>query len=608
MMVMDNNSLIQILPENVANQIAAGEVVQRPASVVKELMENAIDAQATQVHLTIEDAGRTLLQVTDNGTGMSGRDLELAFERHATSKIRKAEDLFSIVTMGFRGEALASIAAVAQVEAHTRRPADELGWQIRIDGGKRLGSQQLAAKQGTSIYVRNLFFNIPARRNFLKSDSVEFRHISDEFQRVALAHPEVGFRLEHNGSTVYHLPSTNFRKRIVSLMGTAFDERLVPVQEQTPLLTVDGFVGKPEFARKTRGEQFLFVNERFVKSSSLHHSVLQAFEGLLPEGKHPAYFLKLTIDPRHIDINIHPTKTEIKFDDERSVYGLLKASVKHALGQFNIRPSIDFEVESSFRMDFDPDRPVRPPMIQVNPDFNPFTQSTDKARSGSSSALQSHPSAQHSWETNHKAYRQEELYQQLDTTAFKSSPIGETGDLLPWTDRLAVKVESERLLIIDLRRAHEKMLYDDYLRRLQAEQSVSQQLLFPIALHFKPEEIGMLRKLCPALMQMGFDLEVTDEEVVMVSGLPYGMSENGTKDALDELLEWEMQSAEVDAHQRTQHVAAAFARAQALKDVRQAHGEELQDILRAMNRMNWPDRNWDDRPIWWEILPTAIQD
>lgn len=604
---MDNSSLIQILPENVANQIAAGEVVQRPASVVKELMENAIDARATQIHLIAEDAGRTLLQVSDDGVGMSGRDLELAFERHATSKIRKAEDLFSIVTMGFRGEALASIAAVAQVEAQTRRAQDELGWQIRIHGGKRLGSEQVAAKQGTVIDVRNLFFNIPARRNFLKSDAVEFRHISDEFQRVALAHPEVGFRLEHNGSTVYHLPATNFRKRIVSLMGTAFDERLVPVQEQTPLLVVDGFVGKPEFSRKTRGEQFLFVNERFVKSSSLHHSILQAFEGLLPEGRHPAYFLKLSIDPRHIDINIHPTKTEIKFDDERSVYGLLKASVKHALGQFNIRPSIDFEVESSFQMHFDPDRPVRPPMIQVNPDFNPFTQSPEKRRSGSSSALQTRSAAQHSWESSGNAYRQEDLYKQLDTSALKSTP-SEIGNLIPWTERLAVQVEPTRLRIVDLRRAHEKVLFDDYLRRLQAEQSVSQQLLFPIALQFKPEETGMLRKLCPALLQMGFDLEVSSEEQVMVSGLPYGMSENGTKDALDELLEWEMQSAEVDAQQRIQHVAAAFARAQALKDVLQAHGEELQDILRAMNRMNWPDRSWDDRPIWWEILPTAIQD
>lgn len=604
---MDNSSLIQILPENVANQIAAGEVVQRPASVVKELMENAIDARATQVLLIAEDAGRTLLQVSDDGVGMSGRDLELAFERHATSKIRKAEDLFSIVTMGFRGEALASIAAVAQVEAQTRRAQDELGWQIRIHGGKRLGSEQIAAKQGTVIDVRNLFFNIPARRNFLKSDAVEFKHISDEFQRVALAHPEVGFRLEHNGGTVYHLPATNFRKRIVSLMGTAFDERLVPVQEQTPLLVVDGFVGKPEFSRKTRGEQFLFVNERFVKSSSLHHSILQAFEGLLPEGRHPAYFLKLTIDPRHIDINIHPTKTEIKFDDERSVYGLLKASVKHALGQFNIRPSIDFDVESSFQMHFDPDRPVRPPMIQVNPDFNPFTQSPEKRGSGSSSALQTRAAAQHSWENSGNAYRQEDLYKHLDTSALQSTP-SEIGSLIPWTERLAVQVQPTRLRIVDLRRAHEKVLFDDYLRRLQAEQSVSQQLLFPIALQFKPEETGMLRKLCPALLQMGFDLEVSSEEQVMVSGLPYGMSENGTKDALDELLEWEMQSAEVDAPQRIQHVAAAFARAQALKDVLQAHGEELQDILRAMNRMNWPDRSWDDRPIWWEILPTAIQD
>jgi DNA mismatch repair protein MutL len=299
---MEKEGLIEILPEGVANQIAAGEVVQRPASAVKELLENAVDAEATSIELNIEDSGRTLIQVKDNGIGMSGRDLELAFERHATSKIKEAKDLFSLLTMGFRGEALASIAAVAQLTSHTKRAQDEIGWSIQIDGGKKKKSEQVATQNGTLINVRNLFFNIPARRNFLKSDAVEFRHISDEFHRVALSRPDISFRLIHNGT---------------------FDQRLVPVKEETPLLNIEGFVGKPEFARKTRGEQFLFVNNRYVRSHSLHYSILQAFEGLIGEGRHPAYFLKLDIDPKHIDINIHPTKTEIKFDDERSVFGLL---------------------------------------------------------------------------------------------------------------------------------------------------------------------------------------------------------------------------------------------------------------------------------------------
>jgi DNA mismatch repair protein MutL len=597
---MEKEGLIEILPEGVANQIAAGEVVQRPASAVKELLENAVDAEATSIELNIEDSGRTLIQVKDNGIGMSGRDLELAFERHATSKIKEAKDLFSLLTMGFRGEALASIAAVAQLTSHTKRAQDEIGWSIQIDGGKKKKSEQVATQNGTLINVRNLFFNIPARRNFLKSDAVEFRHISDEFHRVALSRPDISFRLIHNGTATYNLPAANFRRRIVSLMGTAFDQRLVPVKEETPLLNIEGFVGKPEFARKTRGEQFLFVNNRYVRSHSLHYSILQAFEGLIGEGRHPAYFLKLDIDPKHIDINIHPTKTEIKFDDERSVFGLLKASVKHALGQFNVAPTIDFNVENSFKVPFDPNRPVRPPVVKVNPDFNPFNTDSSGKQAGKS-ALQ-----RKEWSSSTgSSYRQEEL---LNKNSDFNQNEQAKEEAIPWTERFVLRIEDEMLRVIDIQRAHERVLYDDNIKRLNSEQSVSQQLLFPKELEMKPEETIILRKLSPQLLQMGFDIEIESDHKIKVNGLPFGMLESGTTDALDTLLEWEMHSAEIKNDQRIRNVAAAFAKAQAIENTRSVSQEEINYIIGSLSRQNWPDSSWDGSPIWWEILPSAMQD
>lgn len=587
---MTEGSTIRILPEKVANQIAAGEVVQRPASVVKELLENAIDAGAGRIDLIVEDAGRTLIQVSDDGEGMTADDLELAFERHATSKIKTAEDLFQLVTMGFRGEALASIAAVAQVNAHTRRAQDESGWTCSIEGGKRVESARIAARKGTRISVRNLFFNIPARRNFLKSDNVEFRHICDEFQRVAFAHPQVRFALNHNGSIIYNLPSGNFRQRIVAIMGLKFDQKLVPVEESTPLLTLSGFVGKPEFARKTRGEQFLFVNDRFVKSPSLHHAVGQAFEGLITEGRHPAYFVKLQIDPKHIDINIHPTKTEIKFDDERTVYSLMRVAVKHALGQYSVSPSIDFNVEPSFRVDFDPNRPVRPPSIRVNPDYNPFSESPKKS---SSAHL---PDYSETIKVSQSSASQPQFLEQDE-----SFPI------VRWADKYLIQAEDERLRIIDLFRSHEHILYQQNIERLGAKEAVSQQLLFPQKLEMGPQEIATIEKLLPKLLGMGFDIEIGETEIE-VNGLPFGMAEEGTKDALDELLEWELHADDIDENKRIERMSAAFAKAQSIRPGQRTGPEEHRYIFQSLSRLNWPERNWKGKRLWWEILPSAMED
>ena len=334
--------IIQLLPDHVANQIAAGEVVQRPASVVKELLENAIDAEANLIKLIVKDAGKTLIQVIDNGKGMSATDARLSFERHATSKIRTAEDLFSLHTKGFRGEALASIAAIAHVDLKTKQEHEELGTQITIEGSEVISQDVVVTPSGTTIAVKHLFFNIPARRNFLKSNTVELRHIIDEFHRVALIHHNIAFVMYNNGSELFNLPSSNYRQRIVNVFGGKTNEKLVPVNEATEVLQIIGFVGKPEFAKKSKTEQFFFVNDRFIKSAYLNHAIQSAFEGLIKSDHHPSYFLNLTVDPKSIDINIHPTKTEIKFDDEHMLYAILRSSVKHSLGQFNIAPVLDF--------------------------------------------------------------------------------------------------------------------------------------------------------------------------------------------------------------------------------------------------------------------------
>ncbi len=368
------SNIIRLLPDHVANQIAAGEVVQRPASVVKELIENAVDAEATEIKLVLKDAGKTLIQVIDNGKGMNETDARMAFERHATSKISKAEDLFALHTKGFRGEALASIAAIAHVDLKTCLRDSELGTHLIMEGSKVITQEVAVTPPGTVFSVKNLFFNIPARRNFLKSDNVEFRNIVDEFERITLVHPDISFTLIHNGSEVFNLPSSNLRQRIVNVFGAKTNEKLVPIEEITEIVTIRGFIGKPEFAKKSRGEQFFFVNDRFIRSGYLHHSVLAAYEGLLKDGTHPTYFIYLTVPTNSIDINIHPTKTEIKFDDEQALYSILRSSIKHSLGQFNVAPVLDFHRDEGLDVPYEfKDREAETPLIEIDTHYNPFT-------------------------------------------------------------------------------------------------------------------------------------------------------------------------------------------------------------------------------------------
>lgn len=368
------SNIIRLLPDHVANQIAAGEVVQRPASVVKELIENAVDAEATEIKLVLKDAGKTLIQVIDNGKGMNETDARMAFERHATSKISKAEDLFALHTKGFRGEALASIAAIAHVDLKTCMHHSELGTHLVIEGSKVIAQEVAVTPPGTVFSVKNLFYNIPARRNFLKSDNVEFRNIIDEFERITLVHPDISFTLIHNGSEVFNLPSSNLRQRIVNVFGIKTNEKLVPIEEITEIVTIRGFIGKPEFAKKSRGEQFFFVNDRFIRNGYLHHSVLAAYEGLLKDGTQPTYFIYLTVPTNSIDINIHPTKTEIKFDDEQALYSILRSAIKHSLGQFNVAPVLDFHRDDDLDVPYEfKGKDADTPLIEIDTHFNPFS-------------------------------------------------------------------------------------------------------------------------------------------------------------------------------------------------------------------------------------------
>ena len=539
------SSIIQLLPDHVANQIAAGEVVQRPASVVKELLENAVDAKATDIKLIIKDAGKSLVQVIDNGLGMSVTDSRLCFERHATSKIRHAEDLFSIHTKGFRGEALASIAAIAHVEMKTKQDQEELGTHIIIEGSKFVSQEPAVLPKGTSFSIKNLFFNIPARRNFLKSETVEQRHIVDEFQRVALAHPNIHFTMYHNGSEMFNLPISNFRQRIVTIFAGKTNEKLVPVKEETEIVNLHGFIGKPEFSKKNRGEQFFFVNNRFIKSGYLHHAVMAAYEGLLKDGAQPSYFLYLDVPPHTIDINIHPTKTEIKFDDEHALYAILRSAIKHSLGQFNVAPVLDFDRDPSLDTPYQyQNKKADYPTIQVDSNFNPFSEDRPN-KSFSFSSNYKKPEAQPSWESLYVGLKQ--AGQEIAEMTFENESV--TSSLFDETDveqevkrtyqihkKYIVSPIKSGMVIINQKRAHERVLYEEFLTSMTVNQASSQQLLFPLELYFSSNEIKLITELQLPLENLGFIFDEIKDDFILVSGLPVTISESKASIVLDDLL------------------------------------------------------------------------
>jgi len=579
------SSIIQLLPDHVANQIAAGEVVQRPASVVKELLENAVDAKATDIKLIIKDAGKSLVQVIDNGLGMSVTDSRLCFERHATSKIRLAEDLFSLHTKGFRGEALASIAAIAHVEMKTRQDQDELGTHLIIEGSKFVSQDVAVLPKGTSFSVKNLFFNIPARRNFLKSDTVENRHIVDEFQRVALAHPNIHFTMYHNGSEMFNLPASNFRQRIVNVFSGKTNEKLVPIQESTEIVGIQGFVSKPEFAKKNRGEQFFFVNDRFIKSGYLHHAIMAAYEGLLKDGSQPSYFIYLNVPPNTIDINIHPTKTEIKFDDEHALYAILRSSIKHSLGQFNVAPVLDFDRDANLDTPYGYEgKEASMPIIQVDANFNPFGDSSPAKSYSGSSGFSSNSSYNYSkkpetssWEGLYVGLKQDvETITPIEDIEFESEEV--TGSLFNDKEieetvhrtyqihkKYIVSPIKSGMVIIDQQRAHQRVLYEQFLANMTVHQASSQQLLFPLNLYFSSSEINLIVELQLSLVNTGFVFEEINDDSIVISGLPVNVSESEVSILLEQLLSDLQDGIPASSFSQNDSIAKSMAKSLAVK-------------------------------------------
>lgn len=539
--------LIKLLPDAIANQIAAGEVVQRPASVVKELLENAIDAGATSIQLITKDAGKALIQVIDNGSGMSETDARMCFERHATSKIRKAEDLFQIKTMGFRGEAMASIASVAQIDLKSKRETDELGTSIRIEASVLKEQENVSCPTGTSVSVKNLFYNIPARRNFLKSNPVEMRHILDEFQRVALAHPQIKFSFNQNGEEVYNLPAESLGKRIVDLFGKNYREQLAPCEEETSYVSIKGYIGKPENSKKTRGEQFFFVNDRFIKSTYLNHAVSTAFERLIPEGNFPFYVLFLTIDPSHIDINVHPTKTEIKFDDERSVYAIVHAAVRKTLSVNHLIPSIDFETNTNFLQNLgaaNTSFPKTPPSVYSSPmpgqSAKEINDSWKKLYEGLSDSVNQFESQ--------KGLDSQDLFKQdiqnpFPTLQSKANDLGSenTGRtkmrFVPVTQGYIGITRADGLMVIDQKRAYQRILFEQFIDSLEKKNGPSQQLLFPEKLHLNPGDKLLFLEIVEEIKHLGFDLSPNPDGTYSISGIPTTLGEESPQEIIEDLLE-----------------------------------------------------------------------
>ncbi|MCC7507345.1 MAG: DNA mismatch repair endonuclease MutL [Saprospiraceae bacterium] len=588
--------VIQLLPENVANQIAAGEVVQRPASVVKELLENAIDAGASQLKLIVRDAGKTLIQVVDNGCGMSEPDARMCFERHATSKIHDAKDLFAIHTFGFRGEALASIAAVAQVELRTRRAIDELGTRIVIENSAVVTQEPCQCPVGTNLAVKNLFFNVPARRNFLKSEPVEMRHVLDEFQRVAMAYPDLFFSLHHNDQEIFHLPPGTLRQRVVKIFGDAVNKKLVPVQEETDILKISGFVGKPDYFKKARGEQLFFVNHRFIKSNYLHHAVVSAYEDLLPADTYPLYVLFLEIDPSRIDINVHPTKQEIKFDDERLVYNYLKVTVRHALGSHNITPTLDFEQEPAFQP-----TPVRTPSLRPGNESSGSVRDYSRPDRPESLDQSNLRNWQRLYEGLELIGQQPQSVQPADEEeplfpnepAFQVRPSDENatlddesgsfskGQKEPYQvhGQYIVSQIKSGFLLIDQQAASERILYERYLEALRERPAAMQKAMFPKTLHLPAADAALLREILPEVNHLGFDLAEFGGSAFIVHGYPAELGVNGREEELlEKLLDQYKDNLELQLG-TTENLARSMARSAALRKGQMLGAREMQDLI-----------------------------
>ena len=591
--------IIQLLPDSVANQIAAGEVIQRPASVVKELVENAIDAGATNITINIKDSGRTLIQVIDNGKGMSPTDARMSFERHATSKIREANDLFAIRTMGFRGEALASIAGVADVELRTRQQGMELGTFIHILGSAVQKQEADHCAEGSNFSVKNIFFNIPARRKFLKSNSSELKYIITEVQRIALANPELALSLYHNNSVIYNLPSENVRKRIVSLFGKSINLNLIPVDTATSVINITGFIGQPKSAKKTLGEQFFFVNGRFMKHPFFNRAVQQAYDRILPPETFPSYFLYFEVDPATIDINIHPTKTEIKFEDERSAWHIIQASVREAMGKFNLMPSIDFDQAGSIEIPITPERGSRfpEPEVRINPNFNPFEKETGGDRDYESATSYRDGQNLDNWQSLYRGFEREDD-QDNRFPAFHSSipddnqqdaiqqtlthddiTIREGNNFLQFKNKYILTPVKSGLMVIDQRRAHERILFENFIRIIDNHLAISQRQLFPARLELNAVDMEILIVIDEELQALGFEIRHGGENVIYVEGIPALLSHLNASDLVEKLIE-DFKNRPVDVKEEIkEHLALLLSQSAAIKYGVSLKPEEISELF-----------------------------
>ena len=557
-------SIIHLLPSHVANQIAAGEVIQRPASAVKEMLENALDAGSTEIKLFIQDSGKTILHVVDNGCGMSPKDMKMCFQRHATSKIKTADDLFNIQSMGFRGEAMASIAAIAHIEIKSKLIEQELGSNLVIEGSKIISHEDCATINGTSIKVKNLFYNVPARRKFLKSDQVEMRHITQEFIRIALGNPKIKMQFYNKKNELFHLPPSNFRQRIINIFGIKKNEYLVPVEEETSLVKITGFIGKPQAAKKTRGEQYFFVNKRFIKSTYLQHAVNKAFEEVIPQNYFPSYFINLNINPKFIDINIHPTKTEITFEDEQAIYAIIRSTVKRSLGIYNIAPSLDFSQELSFNIA--PSKNISQPTVRIDSTYNPF----DFPHKNKDKSLE---------KNNKRKEKQQTLSKEFDTNnqLIKISQIG---------NRFIVMTKDEGVLLIHQRRAHKRILFEYFKNLLNQQKSRSQKLLFPKKISLNKLELSILKNIKKDLTKVGFIIEFKND-ILIINGVPPECQEENIQSIIEELIEQTKHTQQLKIIQKDQ-LAKSLAQSLSIAKIKKLRDEEIESLKKELLKCESP--------------------
>ncbi len=579
--------IINLLPDSVANQIAAGEVIQRPASAVKELMENAIDAGASEVKLIIKDAGKGLIQVIDNGCGMSPTDARMSFSRHATSKITQANDLFNIQTMGFRGEALASIAAIAQVELKTKRIDDKIGTHIIIEGTKVVMQEETVCNNGSIFTIKNLFYNTPARRNFLKSNNVENRHIQDVFTRIALVNPHISFHYFDDNRQKFNLPIGSWKQRIIDFFGKGLNHKILNIKESTELVNISGFIGKPETARKTRGEQYFFVNKRFIKHPYLNHAVQNAYEELIPNGAFPSYFINFEVDPKRVDVNIHPTKTEVNFQDEKAIYGLLRAAVKMTLGKFAFTPVLDFEAEMSFNPAPLPEgSQIKQPEIKVNPDYNPF-ESTNNKKSSKNTWKKPEPSEreQSNFDNWQKMYEEvrvpSSINQDSEFHEFKNEENKHPVNFFQIANEFIAFSDENGLWLIKQQLAHERVLYDRFAAIMDNTSPISQKMLFPETIQFSSSDMDLINELWDEIMALGFILEKTKNNDIQVIGAPPEFNSESIQPVLEGMLEHYKNNQINLRLDKRQNILLSMAKNLSVKSGRKLNQEEIDALMEA---------------------------